>query len=389
MPVAEIIAIGTELLLGEIQDTNTRYLARTLKDEGIDLYRASMVGDNTERIAQAIREAMTRAQVIITTGGLGPTVDDPTRLAVARAVGVEVEFHPELWEQIQARFQRLNRPVTQNNQKQAYIPHGALAIENAVGTAPAFAVDNGTNVIISLPGVPREMEYLIQNKVLPYLRDRFKIHAIIKTYVIHTAGVSESQIDEWVGDLEELSNPTVGLAAHNGQIDIRITAKAETAQQADSLIEGLASRIRQQVGEYIYGINEETLASVITAKLKSTSRQMVLMINGLGDQPDSPLAEFPAQVCQVIPLPDNPGDHQQLLQLLEQQRANFIGKVLAVASLQPVENDYIISLAIDNGTNHNSMERKFSGPTLSMKLWGTNTALDFIRRNLSPEEKTK
>jgi competence/damage-inducible protein CinA-like protein len=381
MPVAEIIAIGTELLLGEIQDTNTRYLARTLKDEGIDLYRASMVGDNVDRIAQAIREAQTRAQVIITTGGLGPTVDDPTRLAVARSVGVDVEFHPELWEQIQARFQRLNRPSTQNNQKQAYLPKGALAIENAVGTAPAFVVDTGSNVIISLPGVPREMEYLIQNKVLPYLRDRFTTHAIIKTYIIHSAGVSESQIDEWIGDLEELSNPTVGLAAHNAQIDIRITAKAETAQQADELIEGLASRIRQLLGDHIYGINEETLASVITAKLKALSQQMVLMTSGL-DQPDSLFAEIPATVCQMIPLPELPGDHQQLLPFLDRQKAEFEGKIPAAASLQVVDNDYIISIAIEAGDTRKSMERKFSGPALSMKQWGTNTALDFIRRNL-------
>jgi nicotinamide-nucleotide amidase len=389
MPVAEIIAIGTELLLGEIQDTNTRYLAKTLKDEGIDLYRASMVGDNADRIAQAIREAMTRAEIIITTGGLGPTVDDPTRLAVARAVNVDVEFHPELWDQIQARFQRLNRPATQNNQKQAYLPHGALAIENAVGTAPAFVVDTGANIIISLPGVPREMEYLIHNKVLPYLRDRFQINAIIKTYLIHTAGVSESQIDEWIGDLEKLSNPTVGLAAHNGQIDIRIAAKAETSKKADDLIEELAKRIRQQLGEHIYGINEETLASVVTDKLQSISKQMVLMMSDLGDRSDAPFAEIPDSICQFIPLPDHPGDHQQLLQLLDQQKTMFEGKALVAASLQPVENDYVLSLAIENGSTRKSIERKFSGPTLSMKPWGANTTLDFIRRNLSPEEKSK
>jgi molybdenum cofactor synthesis domain-containing protein len=358
MPVAEIIAIGTELLLGEIQDTNTHYLAKTLKDEGIDLYRASMVGDNADRIAQAIREAVTRAEIIITTGGLGPTVDDPTRLAVARAVNVDV-------------------------------PHGALAIENAVGTAPAFVVDTGANIIISLPGVPREMEYLIHNKVLPYLRNRFQINAIIKTYLIHTAGVSESQIDEWIGDLEELSNPTVGLAAHNGQIDIRIAAKAETAEKADDLIEELAKRIRLQLGEHIYGINEETLASVVTDKLQSISKQMVLMTSGLGDRSDAPFAEIPDSICQFIPLPDHSGDHQQLLQLLNQQKTMFEGKALVAASLQPVENDYVLSLAIENGSTRKSIERKFSGPTLSMKPWGANTTLDFIRRNLSPEEKSK
>ncbi|NMB88382.1 MAG: competence/damage-inducible protein A, partial [Chloroflexi bacterium] len=130
MPAAEIIAIGTELLLGEIQDTNTQFLARTFRDAGIDLYRTTMIGDNAERIAQAIRESLTRCDIIITTGGLGPTVDDPTRLAVAQAMGVDIEFRPELWEQIKSRFARYGRQATDNNRRQAYIPQGAQAIEN-------------------------------------------------------------------------------------------------------------------------------------------------------------------------------------------------------------------------------------------------------------------
>jgi nicotinamide-nucleotide amidase len=128
MPSAEIIAIGTELLLGEIQDTNTHYLARILRDAGIDIFRATIVGDNAERIAQVIQEALNRTDIIITTGGLGPTVDDPTRQAVALAVGVETEFRPELWEQILARFKRFNRPSTENNKRQAYIPKGAIPL---------------------------------------------------------------------------------------------------------------------------------------------------------------------------------------------------------------------------------------------------------------------
>ena len=158
MPTAEIIALGTELLLGEIQDTNTRYIARHLRDTGIDLFRTAIIGDNAERIAQALREALTRAQIIITTGGLGPTVDDPTRQAVALAVNVPLEYRPELWGQIQARFERFGRQATENNKRQAYIPQGSIPVENLVGTAPAFITETGGSVIISLPGVPREME---------------------------------------------------------------------------------------------------------------------------------------------------------------------------------------------------------------------------------------
>ena len=211
MPSAEIIAIGTELLLGEIQDTNTRYLALRLRDANIDLFRATMVGDNASRISIVIAEALNRSDIVITTGGLGPTVDDPTRQAVAMAIGVETEFHPELWDQIQNRFQRFNRIATENNKRQAYIPQGAIPVENPVGTAPAFIVECGSKVIISVPGVPREMEYLIENRVIPYLKEHFHILGMIKASVLHAAGVGESQVDEWIGDLETLLNPTVGL----------------------------------------------------------------------------------------------------------------------------------------------------------------------------------
>src|SRR5210317_331623 len=151
MPTAEIITIGTELLLGETIDTNTRYIARALRDEGVDLYRTSTIGDNPERIAEIVREGLQRAEIIITTGGLGPTVDDPTREAVALAMDVKTEFKPELWEQIQERFQRHGRTPTENNKRQAYIPEGAVPIENSVGTAPAFIGETKKHAIISLP----------------------------------------------------------------------------------------------------------------------------------------------------------------------------------------------------------------------------------------------
>jgi molybdenum cofactor synthesis domain-containing protein len=150
MPTAEIIAIGTELLLGEIQDTNTQFLARQLRNIGIDLYRSTQIGDNTERIAAVIQEAMDRSDIVITTGGLGPTVDDPTREAVARAFGVQTVYHPELWQQILERYRSYSRQPTENNRRQAYLPYNAIAIENPVGTAPAFRVETAKNVIISL-----------------------------------------------------------------------------------------------------------------------------------------------------------------------------------------------------------------------------------------------
>ena len=259
MPTAEIITIGTEILLGEILDTNARSLARTLRDQGIDLYRKTTVGDNVARIAQAIQQSMERSDIIITTGGLGPTVDDPTRQAVALAVGVETEYRPELWEQIQARFQRFGRTPTENNRRQAYIPQGASVVENPVGTAPAFIVETGGCAIIALPGVPHEMEHLMTYAIIPYLRRCFNLQSVIKARVLHTAGVGESQIDDLIGDLEGLSNPTVGLAAHSGQVDVRITAKADSQAEVDALISTVEQALRQRLGDWVYGADQETL----------------------------------------------------------------------------------------------------------------------------------
>ncbi len=204
MPVAEIITIGTEILLGEIIDTNAQFIARKLRDAGIDLFRKTTVGDNPGRIADAIRQALQRCDIVITTGGLGPTVDDPTRVAVAEAMNLELEYRPELWDQIQSRFKRFGRLPTENNMRQAYVPAGATAITNPVGTAPAFIVNSGDCSVISLPGVPREMEYLLEREVLPYLEMRFKNSGVIKARTLHTVGIGESRIDDLIGDLEKL-----------------------------------------------------------------------------------------------------------------------------------------------------------------------------------------
>ncbi len=283
MPSIEIIAIGTELLLGEIQDTNTRYLARAVRDAGLDLFQATLIGDNPERIADAIRGALKRADIVITTGGLGPTVDDPTRLAVAIAAGTELEFRQELWEQILNRFKRYGRTATENNRRQAYIPLGSVGIENPVGTAPAFYMEIGNKIVVSLPGVPREMEFLYENNIFPLLREKFDLKQIILAHVLHASGIGESQIDEWIGDLEALTNPTVGLLAHPGQVDIRVTAKANSKEEAEQMIQPVVETIKERVGDAIYGMDEDTLESVIANKLSKVQRDLVILQTGMNE----------------------------------------------------------------------------------------------------------
>jgi nicotinamide-nucleotide amidase len=267
---AEIIAIGTELLLGEISDTNSAHIAKHLRELGLDLWWISAVGDNEARIAELVDQARRRSTIVITSGGLGPTVDDPTRAAIARAFGLPLEFRPELWAQIEARFVRYGRQATENNRKQAYVPAGAIALENPVGTAPCFIVEHPDGAVISLPGVPRELEYMLEHAVLPYLRQRITLPAVIRTRTLRTVGIGESLIDAKIGDLEELSNPTVGLAAHPGQTDVRITAKAATGDEAEAMLQPLEADLRRRLGNLIYATGqvevEEVVADLLAEK---------------------------------------------------------------------------------------------------------------------------
>lgn len=380
MPAAEIIAIGTELLLGEIQDTNTRYLARLMRDHGIDLYRTSIVGDNPDRIAQAIHESLARCQIIITTGGLGPTVDDPTRQAIAQAVGVELEFKPELWQQIQERFKRYNRPPTENNKRQAYIPHGAIPVENPVGTAPAFIFETPTQAIISLPGVPPEMEYLTQNTVLPYLRKRFQLQGIIKACVLHSAGVGESQVDEWVGDLETLANPTVGLLARPGQVDIRVTAKADSLEAANLKIAEIIAEIEKRLGENIFGKDDETLESVIARKLTQDGwRLRILEIGtkGLVLQRLNQSGLNATGIDSTIETPDIPALENHLNGVL-----TLAGEALLGISLIPSLSIQTLHILLRTPRQSYETTRTYGGAPGNSPSWAVNTSLDFLRRNI-------
>lgn len=284
-PNAEIIAIGTELLLGELTDTNSVFLARALRDIGVNLYYMTTVGDNEARIASAIRAALARAQIVITCGGLGPTVDDMTRQAVAAATGRGLTFHQELLDKIAERFSGFRVQMTENNRRQAYVPDDAIIIENPVGTAPAFIVEQGDRVVISLPGVPREMKFLFLEHVVPYLRRKYALGGtVIKARVLKTAGVGESMLDEAIGeDLLQASNPTVGLAAHSGQVDIRITAKASSLVEADALILETERLIRERVGQYIFGADFDTLEQALVDALNS--RSATLVVSEIGIEP--------------------------------------------------------------------------------------------------------
>ncbi|MHB9034165.1 MAG: CinA family nicotinamide mononucleotide deamidase-related protein [Anaerolineae bacterium] len=265
---AEVVAIGTELLLGDIIDTNSSWIAQQLTTLGLNLFYTHTVGDNVVRISEVLKAALSRSDVVITTGGLGPTVDDWTREAVAAAFGRSLEFREELLEEVAAFFKRRGRAMTENNRKQAMLPAGATVIHNPVGTAPCFALEENGHLIISLPGVPFEMKYLMENTVIPLLRRRFNLTGIIKSRVLHTCGIGESALADHFTDLMYASNPTIGTAAHPGQTDIRITAKAASEAAAAELIAPVEQILRERVGEWIYGTDSDTLPGVVLKLLR-------------------------------------------------------------------------------------------------------------------------
>jgi len=282
---AEIIAIGTEILLGEITDTNSVHIARVLRDIGVNLYFMTSVGDNEQRIADAIAIALSRAQVVITCGGLGPTVDDMTRPAVARATKRGLTFHQDLLDKIAERFAGFRANMTENNRRQAYVPDNAIVIENPVGTAPSFIVEYNGGVVISLPGVPREMKYLLAERVVPYLRERFNLGSgVIKARVLRTAGIGESALDSAIGEpLLQASNPTVGLAAHAGQVDVRITAKADSVEEADRMIASVEAQLRERIGQYIFGVDDQEIESVLALSFETHHATLAISETGIGE----------------------------------------------------------------------------------------------------------
>ena len=262
-PNAEIIAIGTEILLGEITDTNSVFMARQLRDIGVNVFLMTTVGDNLKRIADAIGAALDRAEIVITCGGLGPTVDDMTRQAVADATHRQLEFHQPLYDAIAERFRGFGVDMTANNRQQAFLPRAAAVIENPVGTAPGFAVETEGGTVISLPGVPREMKYLMRAAVIPYLLRKYDL-GIIVARTLKTAGIGESSLDDKIGAaILSAGNPSVGLAAHHGSVDVRITAKADTQDKALQLLDEMQAKLDAKIGEHIYGIDDATLEDTV------------------------------------------------------------------------------------------------------------------------------
>src|ERR671937_1399913 len=306
---AEIVVIGTELLLGQIIDTNAAYLAQQLSSIGVNLYYKSTVGDNKGRIVEVLKLASGRSDIVITTGGIGPTLDDMTRESVAEVLGVPLALQPQLLAQIKAM---MGSRYTENNARQAYIPAGARPIENPVGTAPGFIAPTPRGgVIVSLPGVPSELRHLTEQMVMPYLKERFQIAAVIVSRTLKCMGLTESYIDEALDDLIKVgSNPTIGLLAQMqlGEIHVRLTAKAANEAAAAALIDPLDTQVRQRLGKAVFGIDELEYEQAVANLIRQHDLTIAVAESGLsggvGHQLATALADgrhFAAAVMAHLP----------------------------------------------------------------------------------------
>ncbi|MBX3061522.1 MAG: CinA family nicotinamide mononucleotide deamidase-related protein [Anaerolineae bacterium] len=371
---AEIISIGEELLSGdsEIVDTNSIHITKLLHAIGVRVLYKTTVGDNEERIVEVILNALSRADVIITTGGLGPTVDDMTRQGVAAAVGRPLELRDDLLQEVAEKFAKFGTRMSENNKIQAMIPADGKPIHNPVGTAPGFIVEYAGRAIFSVPGVPREMRYLMEHTVIPFLKEKIGEQGIIKTRVLRTAGIGESMLDEHVGEFEKLTNPTVGLAAHTGQVDIRIYARAATEAEADALIADVEEKIRARVGSYIFGTDKDPMDAAFAQALRESGVKAVIAETGTAGLLRSQIEPYlnGEPLLQVVPESDiellkaqnsNPDYREVALgvakTLWEQNKPNIVITVLSDTAGS--------AIAITNGSETRSRVYAFGGADMS------------------------
>ena len=274
MALVEIVTIGTEILLGHLVDTNSAFISLALADHGVDVYAKHSVGDNTERLAVMLADALDRADGVITTGGLGPTVDDLTKDAVATAVHDKLELHEPSMRALEERFKQFNRPMSDNNRRQAILPSRAHVMPNPNGTAPGFiALRPDGKFIACMPGVPREMKPMLADQLIPWLVKRFTLKSAIYTKTLHTIGIGESELDRRVEDLfRALENPKIAMLAHGGRVDVKVMAKAESQAAADAMIAPVAQQLRERIGAGYYGDDELTPGSAIINELVRRGR---------------------------------------------------------------------------------------------------------------------
>ena len=291
---AEILCIGTELLLGNITNGNARWLAEQLAALGLPHHRQLVVGDNRERLTAEVRDAAQRCSVLITTGGLGPTPDDLTTEAIAAAFGAPLVEHPQVWAEIQARLAARGRPCAASNRRQAYLPQGAELLPNPTGTAPGMIWSPRPGfTILTFPGVPSEMREMWQATAAPWLQAAGLAEGVFASRMLRFWGVGESNLAEQMADLLEGMNPTVAPYAGAGEVKLRITARAASREAAEDLLAPLEAEIRSRAGSACFGADDDSLAAVVLEQLRQRRQTLAVAESCTGGGLGAALAAVP------------------------------------------------------------------------------------------------
>jgi nicotinamide-nucleotide amidase len=293
---AEIVCIGTELLLGQIVDTNAAYLAKELAGLGIELYHKSTVGDNLSRVETVLRNAWARADLLILSGGLGPTQDDLTREAIAGLLGEALECNEAALKGIRGFFDKMGRPMAESNLRQAMFPPSGRMIPNPAGTAPGMLAEKEGHIVAALPGVPRELTVMWEESLKPYLQERLARESpiVLTSQTVRLAGIGESAMEEKILDLiREQTNPTIGTYANRSDVSLRLTAKGNSEGENQRLIAELLQKIRMRLGEYIFGYDTDSLESVIGKLLNTRKLRLALAESCTGGLISSRITDVP------------------------------------------------------------------------------------------------
>ena len=289
---AEIITVGTEILLGDIVNTNSQFLANELASLGLEVYYQGTVGDNESRLLSTLEESLKRSDIVITTGGLGPTKDDITKEMAAKCFEQELVLHDDIWENIKSYFEKLGINPTENNKKQAYFPKDCIILDNPNGTAPGAVLKKDNKMIILLPGPPKEMMPMFNNEAKPYLQSLTDFKLISRT--LRFIGIGESSLEEKLIDLiDNQSNPTIAPYAKDGEVTIRITAKSKCEKAANKLIDNVENEIKYRAGKYLYGYDETTLEETVAKLLVKNNMTIAVSESCTGGMVSSKLIDYP------------------------------------------------------------------------------------------------
>ena len=289
---AEIITVGTEILLGDILNTNCRYLSRELAAMGIEMYYQITVGDNEERLLKTLDESLNRSDIVICTGGLGPTEDDITKEVCAKYFGYELELHKPSLDAMIERFKYMNRVPTKNNEKQAYFPKEAYILKNDNGTAPGCIMEKEGKMIVVLPGPPREMESMFENYVKPYLSKL--TDDVIESEVLRIIGVGESKVENDILDIiDSQTNPTIATYAKGYECTLRITAKAKSVEEAKELIKPMSDEMKRRFGQSLYATGETSIEEVVSKMLVENNLKIAVAESCTGGMVSASLINYP------------------------------------------------------------------------------------------------